>query len=299
MLVLLCFLACVEKLCSIMNLVSVEKDWVGNPTRVMDYERTTDDVGQVVVVAENDQEALRTINAQMRRIDLLCKLFGPLFIALIDGYSTKVAIIVNFALNVGSVAVEYFAIAKVYDEVPKLQEPKARPPTEQIEGRTPEGEPETRPTPYCSHIRTILGKSAADFGLYFRHRAFLPSIAGAFLYLTVLSFSGQMVTYLLSAGYNSTHIGAARSLGVVFEVLSTWVAPWLMGRIGPVRAGLWLSNCQVAMLVAGITLFWAFEDKPLVSASGLVGGTILSRVGLRGFDLCTQVIVQEVSRVDS
>lgn len=28
MLVLLSFLACIEKLCSIMNLVSVEKDWV-------------------------------------------------------------------------------------------------------------------------------------------------------------------------------------------------------------------------------------------------------------------------------
>ncbi len=28
MLVLLAFLACIEKLCSIMNLVSVEKDWV-------------------------------------------------------------------------------------------------------------------------------------------------------------------------------------------------------------------------------------------------------------------------------
>lgn len=246
-------------------------------------------------MAENDQEALRNINAQMRRIDLLCKLFGPLFIALIDGYSTKVAIIVNFALNIGSVAVEYFAIAKVYDEVPKLQEPKGHPPTEQTDDGLPEGEPETRPTPYWRNIGAVLKKSAADFGLYFHHQAFLPSIAGALLYLTVLSFSGQMVTYLLSAGYNATHIGAARSIGVVFEVLSTWVAPWLMGRIGPVRAGLWLSNCQVMMLIAGITLFWVFEDRPLISASGLVGGTVLSRVGLRGFDLCAQVIVQEVS----
>lgn len=31
MLVLLSFLACIEKLCSIMNLVSVEKDWVSSP----------------------------------------------------------------------------------------------------------------------------------------------------------------------------------------------------------------------------------------------------------------------------
>lgn len=53
------------------------------------------------------------INAQMRRIDLICKLMGPLFIALIDGISTEVAILVNLGMNVASVVVEYFAIAKV------------------------------------------------------------------------------------------------------------------------------------------------------------------------------------------
>jgi solute carrier family 40 (iron-regulated transporter), member 1 len=49
----------------------------------------------------------------MRRIDLMCKLIGPLFIALIDGISTELAIIVNFAMNVASVVVEYFAIVRV------------------------------------------------------------------------------------------------------------------------------------------------------------------------------------------
>lgn len=49
----------------------------------------------------------------MRRIDLTCKLIGPLFIALIDGMSTEAAILVNLGMNVASVAVEYFAIAQV------------------------------------------------------------------------------------------------------------------------------------------------------------------------------------------
>ena len=45
-----------------------------------------------------------------------------------------------------------------------------------------------------------------------------------------------------------------------------------------------------------MVIFWACaDDWPIVSASGLVGGTILSRLGLRGFDLCVQLIVQEVS----
>ncbi|KAH6722079.1 Ferroporti-1 [Leptodontidium sp. MPI-SDFR-AT-0119] len=91
-----------------MNLISVEKDWL-------------------VVVCRKDQTALRALNAQMRRIDLLCKLLGPLFIALVDGASTEIAIIINFCMNVASVLFEYFAIARVYYRVPDLQQPKQRP----------------------------------------------------------------------------------------------------------------------------------------------------------------------------
>jgi iron-regulated transporter 1 len=49
----------------------------------------------------------------MRRIDLFCKLVGPLAISLIDGVSTKIAILVTLGLSVISVAIEYCAIAKV------------------------------------------------------------------------------------------------------------------------------------------------------------------------------------------
>jgi solute carrier family 40 (iron-regulated transporter), member 1 len=137
--------------------------------------------------------------------------------------------------------------------------------------------------------------SAQDFLVYFRHRVFLPSFAGACLYLTVLSFAGQMVNYLLSAGYSSSNVGIARTFAVVFEILATWLAPWLMGWIGPVRAGAWLLSSQMVCLIGGITLFWLFEDHPIISASSLVGSTILSRLGLRGFDLCSQLIIQDVS----
>ena len=54
------------------------------------------------------------LNARMRRIDLFCKLAGPLFIALIDGASTKIAILMTLGINVLSVPIEYFAIAQVW-----------------------------------------------------------------------------------------------------------------------------------------------------------------------------------------
>ena len=92
------------------------------------------------------------------------------------------------------------------------------------------------------------------------------------------------------------HIGIARAVSVAFEVLATWVAPWLMGKIGPIRSGLWSIIWQMLFLGAGVAIFWACaNDRPIVSASALVGGTILSRLGLRGFDLSVQLIVQEVS----
>lgn len=49
----------------------------------------------------------------MRRIDLICKLIGPLLISFVDGFSTKIAILVNLGMNILCVPVEYFAIANV------------------------------------------------------------------------------------------------------------------------------------------------------------------------------------------
>ncbi|KAG6834293.1 hypothetical protein H0H93_010645, partial [Arthromyces matolae] len=90
---LLALLACVEKLSSVMNTVSVERDWV-------------------LVIAESTNFELRDLNSQMRRIDLFCKLIAPLAIALIDGISTEAAIISCLTLSALSIGVEYFAIAR-------------------------------------------------------------------------------------------------------------------------------------------------------------------------------------------
>jgi len=65
---IVCLLACIEKLCAVMNMIAVERDWV-------------------VVIAENTSCELEILDSQMRRIDLFCKLVGPLAIALVDGFS--------------------------------------------------------------------------------------------------------------------------------------------------------------------------------------------------------------------
>ncbi|RYP08038.1 hypothetical protein DL765_008932 [Monosporascus sp. GIB2] len=73
-------LACAEKLCSVLNLVSVERDWV-------------------VVITEGNEPARRVLNARIRRIDLCCKLLGPLVISTIAIASNIIAIWSALAMN--------------------------------------------------------------------------------------------------------------------------------------------------------------------------------------------------------
>ena len=154
-------------------------------------------------------------------------------------------------------------------------------------------------TTHLSQARTYFRKSIKNsiraLKLYFKHEAFKPSFACAMLYCTVLSFAGQMITYLLSVGYTSAHVAAARTISVAFEISATWLAPWLMSKIGPVRTGIWFVSWQISCLVIGVAVFCKATDAPMAAGLSLVVATILSRVGLWGFDLSTQIIIQEVS----
>jgi hypothetical protein len=103
-----------------------------------------------------------------------------------------------------------------------------------------------------------------------------------------------MVTYLLSVGYNATHVGIVRTVSVILELGATWAAPILMAKIGPIRSGIWFLNCQLLCLIGAGGFFYG-ANSATVSAAGLVIGTMLSRVGLWGFDLSAQILVQNVS----
>ncbi|PWW77267.1 hypothetical protein C7212DRAFT_357277 [Tuber magnatum] len=263
----LAVLACCEKLASVGNLVAVERDWV-------------------VVVAGGDEGSLQVLNSQMRRIDLFCKLLGPLAVSMVDGISTVVAIYVVLGLNLASVGVEYFAIAGVYRIVPALQVPRTHP-TSTSTSTSPGEEPiDTLPQPR-SRLRSIY----TPISTYLHHSAALPSLALSILYFTVLNFGAQMVTYLLASGYTPLHISSVRGISVLFEISATWLAPLVMSYVGPIRGGLWFVNWQL-LCVSGAVSAFLFLENPKLAASGLILGVTLSRIGLWGFDLCVQIIVQ-------
>ncbi|KAF7373477.1 Solute carrier family 40 protein [Mycena sanguinolenta] len=176
-------LACVEKVCSVMNLVSVERDWV-------------------VVITQHNEQARRELNAGMRRIDLLCKLLGPLAISTIAIASTMIAIWVTLAMNLVAVPLEYICIAQVYKLVPALQREQPRSASTNID-TDDEAHPTSRVRASASRLRTAFSRvlPISSLPFYLNHPAFLPSFSLSLLYLTVLSFSGQMITYLISVGY--------------------------------------------------------------------------------------------------
>jgi iron-regulated transporter 1 len=256
-------LACIEKLAYIANTVAVERDWI-------------------IVVADSLKLERQQLNSVMRRIDLICKLVAPVGIGLLDGYSTRIAICVVFAQNAMSVGVEYWAIAQVYNAVPELNHQPYHP--QQGGATTPRP---TSPSPK----QTLLTPYIA----YLHNPAFLASFALSLLYLTVLSFASQMTTYLLTLGFTSTHISLMRLVSVLLELSATVAAPYLMSRIGPIRSGLWFINEQLLSIALAIGLFLMYIEHPRLAGLTLVSGIALSRLGLWGFDLSVQYLVQDAA----
>ncbi|KAF2006617.1 hypothetical protein P154DRAFT_517671 [Amniculicola lignicola CBS 123094] len=272
-------LAGIEKLAFIANTVSIERDWV-------------------IIVSESLSLDRQELNSTMRRIDLVSKLIAPLCISLVDGYSTKLAIWVVFGLNAISVVFEYFAIAQVFSVIPELGHGKVIPSAFEV-GSADE-------QPYMQFSATdspTLFNRTLDFLApwkeYVTNPAFLASFALSILFLTVLSFASQMTTYLLALGFTSIHISVMRLVAVVFELSATCAAPILMRKIGTVRAGLWFVNEQLISLALAVGLYAVVGSQTQLAGIALVVGITLSRLGLWGFDLCVQFLVQEDAPEDS
>lgn len=128
---------------------------------------------------------------------------------------------------------------------------------------------------------------------YVTSPVFLASLALSILYLTVLSFGAQMVTYLLSVGFTAFKISLVRMIGVAIELSATWAAPILMRKIGSVRSGLWFINWQLGCILAAVAVFQLYGSNSRIAGIGLVAGVLTSRIGLWGFDLCVQYLIQE------
>jgi len=268
--------ACVEKLGAVGSTVALERDWV-------------------VVITEELRVDRQDVNTMMRRIDLLCKLLAPLFVSFMDANGTKMAIWVVFGFSSASIVIEYVAIAQVYQEVAALGMAKDTPEPREDELELQDQAVEdsscsfAQPRTFVRLITRIL----VPWRVYMRNSVFLASFSLNLLYLTVLSTGVQFTTYLLAVGFTSLDVSFVRTAAVIFELLGTVTAPFITNKIGPIRSGLWFINWQLATLIVGVSLFvWTNGDW--TGSISLISGVILSRLGLWGFDLSVQFLIQEV-----
>jgi iron-regulated transporter 1 len=114
------------------------------------------------------------MNATMRRIDLFCKLAGPLFVSVLSIPSPSFAAWFLAGSNFISFPFEYFFILVVYKRFPDLAN---KPP-----------QPEN-----ASFIQRLVQwpqRTISSWKTYYNSPVFLASLALCILYFTVLSFGG-------------------------------------------------------------------------------------------------------------
>ena len=118
------------------------------------------------------------MNAVMRRIDLFCKLAGPLFVSVLTIPSASFAAIFLAASNVLSLPFEYYFIHVVHKRFPDLAHKPAA--------------PEHIRQPLIRQFLQWPKRTLSSWKIYYQSPLFAASLSLCILYFTVLSFGGTL-----------------------------------------------------------------------------------------------------------
>lgn len=223
----------------------------------------------VVIIAQSSGEdrssALASLNTILRRIDLACKLLGPLAFGVIMDFAghdptTRAMIGASTVAiwNALSTPLEYFMTQDIYKLVPELatkEDPDAP------------GDKEQRQQATTADGKSTLSRYAAMWRSYSQHPVFLLSFSYCALYMTILDNGSLNTAYLKWRGVPDSLLGLSRGAGAVFGLLGTMLFPYLRRHFaaGACRGGEYL-----AVLV-----------MPSTGAGGVLAGRRVARVGLR------------------
>lgn len=210
--------------------VAVERDWV------------------TTISLQQDEATLTRLNTYMRRIDLICKLLAPLWTSLLTtaaSYTFAVAFLMGFAAL--TLAFELWWIQVVFKKFPILAETD-RPVKALTAGEA--GQQTATPADAQSRPKHRILALYHDWAEFAKMPVFASSAAISLLYLTVLSFDGNMLAYLKSRNYSDAFVAGQRGVCVVTGLAGTVLMPWLERKVGLARAGAWsiVSVCRLAFL---------------------------------------------------
>lgn len=237
--------------------VSVEKEWCA-------------------ALAGGDGAALASLNAGMRRIDLMALVAAP---AAVGG------VLSGAGPTAGTAVIAIGAAVAVGPQLLLLAAAQRAAP-DRLAGGGRKGDGQGDATPAPPKIRP-----GAALAAYAAAPAAPAGAALALLYCTVLSFGSTMTAYLQWRGLGAAELAGWRGGGAVAGLAATLAWPparrvWgLDGVAGAGLAAQWA--CLAPALVTAVA-------SPTVGAArGLAAGLALSRAGLWGFDLAASQALQE------
>ena len=150
--------------------IAVERDWA-------------------TCIAEGSSDMLSSLNARLKRIDLLCKLLAPLLVSALSTFMLYLwAAVVMAAFQPLSLAVELFWLGVVYRSCPALARDQAR-----KDNRQPLTNEDAEDAPLegisCVPCLDVCGsnRNNGHWLEFTRLPIFLSSLSASFLYMTVLS----------------------------------------------------------------------------------------------------------------
>ncbi|KAI0800641.1 Ferroporti-1 [Fomes fomentarius] len=250
----------------------------------------------VTTIAGSSSSHLTMLNTYMRRVDLFCKLVSPLFVSLLTSVASyRFAAIFLCGVEGACMLFELIWITISYGRFPTLREAQAarsatrrEAPVEQQE--TPSSVVDTLLVLWVK-LRKRLKETIVDWREFAHYPVFLSSLAISWLYLTVLSFDGTMLSYLKSHAYSDPFLAGMRGLNVIAGLAGTLAMPFLERKLGLVRAGNWSIWSEFVCLLPVLIVLYVGAPAdgaraPAWTAALLFGGMMLSRVGLWAFDLC-------------
>lgn len=207
-----------ENLSGIGNMIAMEREWV--PTLAATTTRPAPSCEPKTANQEEDAAksyTLTHLNAVTRRIDLLCKLFAPVFISVIIlSTSMFVGVLVIGCTSTLSWGMEMWCAKRVWRTNAVLRRPKVFA-TSADDGDSKLSWRQSIPNAFSRQISQLRAFFATDI--------WMPALSLTMLHFSVLAYAATFITFLLNAGFSLFLITSARVASSIVEVSSTFVAP--------------------------------------------------------------------------
>jgi iron-regulated transporter 1 len=260
---------CVSNAASMANKIAIEKDWV---IVVAQHAYSEDHETKI------EKSLLASMNATVRRFDLLTAILAPLlaglimsFIKISPSFNGTVMSAITFAMwNLVSFFIEYNLLASIYHNIPELKKTNVKIYNNEQEKMDTTNKSFKQRT--INSINTI----ANGWKVYMTQGLILlPSLVLAILYLTVLSFDSITLGYAKSRKLTETFISILQGLGSLFGILGTIAFPLMHNRFHMSLKSIGLVSFTMQLIFLFVCLISVFlPGSPFVLANKLFSTSI-------------------------